>query len=100
MNPEYFSLLTMFHRHNEDFIRSLEQCTHRELILETRELLLHLNPVRTILRSNHVSNFLNLAGSYPKDRDRLIEDVDKVLEQASLHPGFMNSVPEYTEEYY
>lgn len=100
VNPEYFSLLTMFHRHNEDFIRSLEQCTHRELILETRELLLHLNPTRTILRSNHVSNFLNLAGSYPKDRGRLIEDVDKALEQASMRAGFMDSVPEYTEEYY
>lgn len=100
VNPEYFSLLTMFHRHNEDFIRSLQQCTHGELILETRELLLQLNPARTILRSNHVSNFLNLAGSYPKDRDRLIDDVDKALMQAALRPGFMDSVPEYSEEYY
>ena len=100
VNPEYFSLLTLFHRHNEDFVRSLDQCTRRELMLEARELLLHLNPTRTILRSNHVSNFLNLAGSYPKDRDRLIGDVDKALEQAGLNPVYMNAVPEYTEEYY
>lgn len=99
VNPEYFSLLTMFHRHNEDFIRSIQQCTQKELMLETRELLLHLNPARTILRSNHVSNFLNLAGSYPKDRARLIEDVDKALQQGSLFPAFMDSVPEYSEEY-
>ncbi len=100
VNPEYFSLLTLFHRHNDDFVRSIEQCTHRELMLETRELLLHLNPARTILRSNHVSNFLNLAGSYPKDRQRLIADVDGALARAESLPGFLDQVPSYSEEYY
>jgi radical SAM superfamily enzyme len=100
VNPEYFSLLTLFHRHNEEFVRSLRQCTRRELMFETRELLSNLNPGRTILRSNHVSNFLNLAGSYPKDRDRLIADLDAALIKASTYPGFLDSVPEYEEEYY
>ncbi|MBK5277051.1 MAG: radical SAM protein [Desulfuromonadales bacterium] len=93
VNPEYFSLLTLFHRHNEEFVRGLEQCTRRELMLEARELLLHLHPARTILRSNHVSNFLNLAGSYPKDRERLINDVDVALQRAGLQPGFLDQVP-------
>jgi hypothetical protein len=100
VNPEYFSLLTLFHRHNEEFVRNLDQCTHRELMLEARELLLNLNPARTILRSNHVSNFLNLAGSYPKDRLRLIGDVEAALELAACSPGFLDAVPVYTEEYY
>ncbi|MEI6208390.1 MAG: hypothetical protein WCP20_16555 [Desulfuromonadales bacterium] len=65
-----------------------------------RELLLTLNPGRTILCSNHVSNFLNLAGSYPKDRDRLIADLDAALIKAGTYPGFLDSVPEYEEEYY
>ena len=100
VNPEYFSLLTLFHRHNEAFVRSLTQCTRRELILEAREMLVNLNPARTILRSNHVSNFLNLAGSYPKDRERLIHDVDAALAKAGRYPGFLDEVPEYVEEYY
>jgi radical SAM superfamily enzyme YgiQ (UPF0313 family) len=100
VNPEYFSLLTLFHRHNEDFVRNLTQCTRRELILEARELLVHLNPRHTILRSNHVSNFLNLAGSYPKDREKLVRDVDAALEAAGRYPGFLDAVPEYGEEYY
>ena len=100
VNPEYFSLLTLFHRHNEPFVRSLDQCTRRELMLEARELLTQLAPARTILRSNHVSNFLNLAGSYPKDRLRLIEDVDRALRQAERLPGFLDEVPAYEEEYY
>lgn len=100
VNPEYFSLLTMFHRHNDDFVRSLQQCTRRELMLEAREMLLHLHPAKTILRSNHVSNFLNLAGSYPKDRERLLADLDSALKHAELRSGFLDEVPAYQEEYY
>lgn len=100
VNPEYFSLLTLFHRHNESFVRSLDQCTRRELMQETRELVTQLAPAKTILRSNHVSNFLNLAGSYPKDRQRLIADVDRALQQAERLPGFLDEVPAYEEEYY
>lgn len=100
VNPEYFSLLTLFHRHNDDFIRTLSQCSHGQLLLEARELLLHLHPQKTILRSNHVSNFLHLAGSYPKDRERLIAAVDVAIAQARLVPGYWDGVPEYSEEYY
>lgn len=100
VNPEYFSLLTLFHRHNEPFVRSLDQCTRRELMQEAQVLLAHLAPAKTILRSNHVSNFVNLAGSYPKDRERLMRDVDQALQQAEGYPGFLDEVPAYEEEYY
>lgn len=100
VNPEFFSLLTLFHRHNDEFVRSLVQCTRRELMQEAREIVGSLHPVKTILRSNHVSNFLNLAGSYPKDRERLIADVDKAFAMAERRSGFLDSVPEYAEEYY
>jgi len=100
VNPEYFSLLTMFLRHNDEFVRTLQQCTRRELMVEAREMLQHLHPAKTILRSNHVSNFLDLAGSYPKDRERLIADADMALKHAGLHEGFLDEVPVYQEEYY
>ena len=69
-------------------------------IPEVRELVANLHPARTILRSNHVSNFLNLAGSYPKDRLRIIADVDQALAHAGKLPGFLDEVPIYNEEYY
>ncbi|KAF0219525.1 MAG: radical SAM domain iron-sulfur cluster-binding [Geobacteraceae bacterium] len=100
VNPEYFSLLTLFHRHNDGFIRTLSQCTRGELLLEAREMVVHLHPGRTILRSNHVSNFLNLAGSYPKDRERLVADVDAAIAHARRIPGYWDDVPVYEEEYY
>ncbi len=100
VNPEFFSLLTMFHRHNESFIRGLQLCDRRTLMLEVLEMVRNLNPSKTILRSNHVSNFLNLAGSYPKDRERLIQDVESAISRAERSPGFMTEIPGYTEEYY
>jgi radical SAM superfamily enzyme YgiQ (UPF0313 family) len=100
VNPEFFSLLTMFHRHNEDFLRGIELCSRRELLAEALEIVTNLHPQRTILRSNHVSNFLNLAGSYPKDRQRLIEDVKTAIARGERMAGFMEEVPGYTEEYY
>jgi len=100
VSPEYFSLLTLFHRHNEEFVRSLEQCTRRELMLEAREMVARLDQAVSILRSNHVSNFLNLEGTLPKDRLRLLADIDSALEKAARHAGFLDSVPEYTEEHY
>jgi len=98
--PEYFSLLTMFRRHNDDYFKEIQALSHGEILQEALWMLQELNPQRTILRSNHVSNFLNLAGNYPKDRERLIETAQRALAEARRHPAWCNEVPDYQEEYY
>ncbi len=98
LSPEFFSLLTMFHRHNDDFLRSLTLQTNGGILEETLEIVRHLNPQKTILRSNHVSNILNLAGSYPKDRARLIQQAEQALLMARQHPAWFNDVPDFSEE--
>lgn len=100
VSPEYFSLLTLFHRHNDDFVRSLQQCTRRELMVEAREMVFRMNRCSTILRSNHVSNFLNLEGTFPKDREKVLADIDAAFDKAARYPGFLDEVPVYSEEYY
>jgi len=98
LSPEYFSLLTLFTRHNDAFLRSIEPLTRGGILEEARELLLHLAPQRTILRSNHVSNFLQLAGTYPKDRERLLAQVEAAIASARRHPDWYGQVPDYREE--
>lgn len=100
LSPEYFSLLTLFHRHNDDFIRSIQQLTRGGILEETLRIVQGLAPGKTILRSNHVSNFLNLAGSYPKDRARLITDVERAIAEARRRPQWYNTVPDYQESFY
>jgi len=98
LSPEFFSLLTMFQRHNDDFLRSITLQTNGGIIGEALEIVRHLNPQKTILRSNHVSNILNLAGSYPKDREKIIAEAEHALFLAKQHPAWFNEVPDYSED--
>lgn len=98
LSPEFFSLLTMFHRHNDDFLRSITLQTNGGIIEETLEIVRYLVPQKTILRSNHASNILNLAGSYPKDREKIIVLAERALVQAKRHAEWFNEVPDYSEE--
>ena len=100
LSPEYFSLLTMFRRHNDAYFELIEPLTNGEIIEETLLIVQHLHPQRTILRSNHVSNILNLAGSYPKDRERIIAETKAALVEARGHSDWFNQVPDYGEEYF
>ena len=100
LSPEYFSLLTLFHRHNDDFLRSITPLTRGGILEEVRELLASLAPQRTILRSNNVSNFLQLAGSYPKDRQRLQDEVTAAVARAKGFPQWYDTIPDYREEFY
>ena len=100
LSPEYFSLLTMFRRHNDSYFELIEPLTNGEIIKETLMIVEQLRPQKTILRSNHVSNILNLAGSYPKDRKRIIAQTEVALAEARRHPDWFNQVPDYGEAYY
>jgi radical SAM superfamily enzyme YgiQ (UPF0313 family) len=97
LSPEYFSLLTLFSRHNQSYFEQVVQQTRGEILEEALAIVKLLNPTRTILRSNHASNFLNLAGSYPKDRERLIADVDSSIIMASQYPDWYHGLPDYSE---
>ncbi len=98
LSPEFFSLLTMFQRHNDDFLCSITMQTNGGIIEEALEIVRHLAPRKTVLRSNHVSNILNLAGSYPKDREKIIDLAERALLQAKQHPDWFNEVPDYSED--
>jgi len=100
LSPEYFSLLTMFRRHNDAHFALIEQLSNGEVVQEALAIVRWLAPEKTILRSNHVSNILNLAGSYPKDRERIIAQAEACLEEANRHPSWFNLVPDYEETHF
>jgi hypothetical protein len=90
--------LTLFQRHNDDFFNLITPLTRGQVLEESLAIVRQLQPQRTILRSNHVSNLLALAGSYPKDRQQLIETAESAVLQARQHPQWFNEVPDYSEE--
>lgn len=64
------------------------------VLAEQRMLLDHLKPPAPVLfRSNHASNCLALAGTLPKDRDRLLAEIDQATaDQARLRPNWMRGL--------
>ncbi|MEA3362048.1 MAG: radical SAM protein [Thermodesulfobacteriota bacterium] len=100
LSPEYFSLLTMFRRHNDAYFELIKPLQNGEIIEEALLIVQHLQPQKMILRSNHVSNILNLAGSYPKDREKMIAQTEAALAEARCHPDWFTQVPDYGEAYF
>jgi len=100
LSPAYFSLLTMFRRHNEVHYNAIEPLANGEVLLEALELVRHLAPQKTILRSNHVSNILELAGTYPKDRERIIAAAEAAVARAQKDRDWWGYVSDYEEEYF
>ena len=51
----------------------------QELAAENRVILQHIDSDGSVFRSNHASNYLPLKGTLNRDRDALIEQIDKAL---------------------
>ncbi|MDD5053587.1 MAG: hypothetical protein PHO27_12700 [Sulfuricurvum sp.] len=67
----------------ERFLRAFDSFTSLndlQILHEQRELISLINPPQKIIfRSNHASNALHLSGTLPKDRDRLLGEIDDAL---------------------
>ena len=57
----------------------LTMLTPQELAMENRVILQHIDSDGSVFRSNHASNYLPLKGTLNRDRDALIEQIDKAL---------------------
>jgi radical SAM superfamily enzyme YgiQ (UPF0313 family) len=68
-----------------------ERSSDLELTRELREFLAGLELPGTIFRSNHASNALPLAGTLPRDKARLLAELDRAL----ARPGAAAFVPRW-----
>lgn len=65
-----------FYNNFDDF----NQCEDEDLLKEQKKFIELLNPTnKVIFRSNHASNALHLKGTLPKDKNRLIKEIDLSL---------------------
>lgn len=75
-----------FYKHFNDFT----PLSDLEIIQEQKKFIELLNPTNKIIfRSNHASNALHLSGTLPKDKERLIEELDVAMKigQAAFVPN-------------
>jgi hypothetical protein len=72
-----------------------EHLTPVELAAELRVFLAGLELTGSIFRSNHASNYLALAGTLPKDKARMVQALDGVLndpEHAPFRPDWLRGL--------
>lgn len=85
MDPDYLGLLTLTVDRGtemEEAVRRGEITTlsSMEAMIEIRKLIQNLELTKCVLRSNHVSNYLALAGTLNIDKEMLLEQLDEVIE--------------------
>lgn len=81
MKPEYIGLLTLMVPEDslmkEDVLNGkFKLLDAREILEETKEILLNTDSEGSIFRSNHASNYLDLRGTLNKDKIKLIQQID------------------------
>lgn len=66
----------------------------RAILLELQRLVSRLNPPSPVIfRSNHASNALALAGTLPKDKDKILAQIDQAISgQRDLRPRWMRGL--------
>jgi radical SAM superfamily enzyme YgiQ (UPF0313 family) len=94
MDPRYLSLLTLMlvpgtSLQEQHQTGSFQLLSPESLLQEMRGVIWHLNDLSgCIFRTNHASNYLPLAGTLPKDKNRLLATLDQALQQgrSALRP--------------
>jgi len=58
--------------------------TEFEAVTETREMISHLELESTVFRADHSSNIVPLEARFPKDKQRLLDQLDALLASGQL----------------
>lgn len=98
MDPRFVSLLTLTVIPGTPLARLADRGGFtlpdvRGLLEEARLFVAHAAPTDAIFRSNHASNWLALEGRLPRDRERLLAEIDAALAgEARLRPAHLRGL--------
>ena len=98
IKPEYIGLMTLTLRRGTKMTEDMEKglfhrLTPRQIVEEMRMLVSHLDSEGSVLRSNHISNYVQLKGTRNRDKAAMLNSLDKALASGKLE----NEYIEYLE---
>lgn len=97
MNPNYLSALTVTVVPGTPLAAMLESGgfelpSPEEFALELKLFLENLAVRATVFRSNHASNYVPLAGRLPRDRDRLVAELESAIARHRFKPEYLRGL--------
>ena len=85
MQPRLLSALRLVTTPNTPLYKNgFNMVTEFEAVAETRELIANLELEQTVFRADHSSNIIPLEGRFPKDKSRLLAQLDTLLASGRL----------------
>jgi radical SAM superfamily enzyme YgiQ (UPF0313 family) len=94
MQPRLLSALRLVTTPNTSLYHSgFKMITEFEAVAELRELIQGLDLEQTVFRADHSSNIVPLEGRFPKDKERLIEQLDALLASGHLDKNSPGRLP-------
>jgi radical SAM superfamily enzyme YgiQ (UPF0313 family) len=97
IEPDFVRLRTLVPKINTLLLHQIKKgrfqlLSPHQVLLETRQLLENL-VCSTTLTSDHYTNYINLAGHLPEDKNRLLNEIDHalVLDESQFRPFFVGT---------
>jgi len=89
IDPEYLAALTLMLDQNIPLAErvtsgELTLLSVREVLLELRMMLADLELQHCLFRSNHASNYFAVGGLLPRDKNRLLAEIDQALDNENM----------------
>ncbi len=90
INPDFIAALTLMVEPGTPVARRVRQgdfelLTPLEIMTEMKELVANLNVDHCEFRSNHASNYLAIKASLPGDKDRVLSQINGILDHQAAH---------------
>lgn len=98
MQPRFASFLTLMLVPGTELAAQYERGEFEllepiEFLCELRMIVRDLELEKTVFRTNHASNFLALGGTFPKDKERILAELDRGIDgEAPLRPEFFRGL--------
>ncbi len=89
ISPDYVGLLTLMVEPSTEMYQAVRDgkmtlLSPEEVLLETKLMVEHINIDKCVFRSNHASNYINLAGTLARDKEKILEQIDLGLSVSNL----------------
>ena len=97
IEPDFVRLRTLVPKINTLLLHEIKKgrfqlLSPHQVLKETRLLIENLH-CRTVLTSDHYTNYLNLSGNLPEDKERLLNEIDEALkwDSSRFRPFFVGT---------